>query len=35
MEQVSRRPAIVIGTPHSAYQGLIFSPDQVVIDIWS
>jgi UDP-N-acetyl-D-mannosaminuronic acid dehydrogenase len=34
LEQVSRRPAVVIGAPHSAYNELTFGPHQVVIDIW-
>lgn len=35
MERVSRCPAIIIGAPHSAYRDMAFSPDQVVINIWS
>ncbi len=35
VEDVTRRPAVIIGAPHSAYHGLRFAPGQVVIDIWS
>lgn len=34
LDEVRRRPAIIIGAPHSAYQELRFSADQIVVDIW-
>jgi len=35
LNEVAGRPAIVIGAPHTAYDSLRFSPEQVVVNIWS
>ncbi|HEX7927953.1 MAG TPA: UDP binding domain-containing protein, partial [bacterium] len=35
LEEVRRRPSVIIGAPHSAYQGLQAANGQIVIDIWS